>query len=90
MEFEWDEAKRRQTLEERGVDFLHAALIFEGPVLTRTDNRRDYGEVRLISLGLVDGEAFVVVHTPREGRTRIITAWKGGEKDHDHYTARFP
>ena len=46
--------------------------------------------MRLISLGLVEGEAFVVVHTPRKGRTRIITAWKGGEKDHEHYTARFP
>jgi uncharacterized DUF497 family protein len=35
MEFEWDEAKRRQNLAKYGVDLLFAALIFEGPVLTR-------------------------------------------------------
>lgn len=88
MEFEWDEDKRQRVLAERRVDILHAALIFEGPVLTRVDDRRDYGEGRQISIGLVDGECFVVVHTPREGRTRLITAWKGGRHDRDIYEAR--
>ncbi len=41
MEFEWDEAKRRQNLAKHGVDLLFAALIFGGPVLTRVDDRRD-------------------------------------------------
>ena len=46
MEFEWDEAKRRSVITERGVDLLYAALIFEGPTLTALDDRRDYGEER--------------------------------------------
>lgn len=90
MEFEWDEEKRAQTIAKHGVDPLYAALIFEGPTLTRVDDRRDYGEERLISLGLVDGTPFVVVHTERDGRTRLISAWKGGRKDHDAYKNRFP
>ena len=85
MEFEWDEAKRRSVITERGVDLLYAALIFEGPTLTALDDRRDYGEERWISLGLVDGECFVVVHTERNGVARLITAWKGGKDERRRY-----
>lgn len=44
---------------------VYAALIFEGYVLTRKDDRADYGEERWISLGMVENECFVVVHTER-------------------------
>jgi uncharacterized DUF497 family protein len=87
VQFEWDEKKRRQGIEKHGVDFVYAALIFEGDVLTRCDDREDYGEERLISLGLVDGECFVVVHTERNGSTRLITAWKGGRDERAEYQA---
>lgn len=87
MDFEWDEAKRLEVIQRRGVDILEAALIFEGDVLTRVDDRADCGEVRLISLGMVDGEAFVVVHTERNGATRLITAWKGGQLEREQYQA---
>jgi uncharacterized DUF497 family protein len=70
LEFEWDEDKRQKILRERGLDILYAALIFEGFVLTRIDNREDYGEERQISLGLVEGEPFLVVHTQRGGARR--------------------
>ena len=66
---------------------LYAALIFEGKVLTRLDDRRDYGEERLISLGVVDDECFVVIHTERDGLTRLITAWKGGRDERAQYEA---
>lgn len=85
MEFEWDENKRKSNLAKHGVDFLYAALIFEGPILTKNDTRKDYGEVRNISLGLVDGDVFCVTHTERNGRCRLISAWKGGAKEHERY-----
>ncbi|AJY45990.1 hypothetical protein TM49_10400 [Martelella endophytica] len=88
MEFQWDEVKRQRILAERGVDILYAALIFEGVVLTREDDRRDYGERREISLGMVDDECFVVVHTDRGGIRRLITAWKGGRDERRIYEAR--
>jgi uncharacterized protein len=87
MQFEWDENKRQKVIEEHGVDFLYAALIFDGPVLTSIDNRRDYGEVRELSIGLVDDECFVVAHTSRKGMTRLITAWKGGRDERSIYEA---
>lgn len=85
MEFEWDETKRKQVIEKHRVDFVYAALIFEGFVITAVDDRHDYGEVRYISSGMVDDELFVVVHTPREDVTRLITAWKGGRDERSHY-----
>ncbi|CDZ44556.1 MULTISPECIES: BrnT family toxin [Neorhizobium] len=85
MEFEWDEVKRQQVIKERGVDFLYAAGIFEGAILTRIDDRADYGEVRKIALGMVEGECFVVVFTERGDVIRLITAWKGGRHDRSEY-----
>ncbi|KQT45084.1 hypothetical protein ASG43_12315 [Aureimonas sp. Leaf454] len=87
MEFEWDETKRLKVIAERRVDILYAAGIFEGVVLTRVDDRNDYGEERLISLGLVGDECFVVVHVSRNDTVRLITAWKGGRNDRAIYQA---
>jgi len=90
MQFEWDEAKRRKLLEQRGIDILDAALIFEGAVLTETDSRTDYGETRYISTGKVDGDYFVVVHTARPPNVRLVTAWRAGRRARRRYQDRFP
>ena len=90
MEFEWNEEKRQATIKDRGVDFLYAALIFEGHTLKREDDREDYGEVRFMSLGLVDGAPNVVIHTERGANTRLISAWRGGRKDCERYKNSFP
>ena len=74
MDIEWDASKRSGVLKRRKVDILYAALIFYGPTLTKVDDRRNYGEIREISIGMVDDECFVVVHTDRGEATRIITA----------------
>lgn len=90
MEFEWDEIKRQSNLAKHGVDILDAALIFEGETFSLVDDRHDYGEVRYKSIGMADGTCFVVVHTEREGVTRLISAWKGSRHDRAEYQARFP
>ncbi|MBX3570274.1 MAG: BrnT family toxin [Rhizobiaceae bacterium] len=87
MILEWDERKRGQVILERGVDVVYAAQIFEGPVLTRVDDRKDYQEERLIALGMVADECFVVVYTMRNGAFRLITAWKGGRDERSEYEA---
>jgi uncharacterized protein len=89
VEFEWDEEKRQRNYEKHGVDFLKAALIFEGAILTKRDTRRDYGEERMLSLGLVAGVPYCVAYTQRQGRIRIISAWKGGRKEYDIYQNHF-
>lgn len=90
MRFEYNEEKRQETLKIRGIDLLYAALIFEGPTLTKIDDRKDYGEVRHISLGLIDDTPYIVIHTQRGENTRIISAWKGGRRDYEKYKDSFP
>ncbi|KQT85924.1 BrnT family toxin [Aurantimonas sp. Leaf443] len=79
--FEWDERKRASNERKHGVDLLRAARIFEGEVLEAPDRRRDYGEPRFIAIGLVGDDCFVLVWTPRNGRRRLISAWKGGRDE---------
>ena len=54
--------------------------------MSETDDRRDYGEER-VSIGMVDDECFVVVHTQRGDIRRLITAWKGGRHERASYSA---
>ena len=83
MLFEWDEAKSNRNFRERQLDFGSAALIFDGPVQTTTDDRRDYGEERIIALGEVDGVVLVVVYTDREEVRRIISARHANKKERE-------
>lgn len=62
-----------------------AALILDGDVYTVEDTRRDYGERRYRSIGCVDDQYYVVIHTQRGNVTRIITAWKAGEDGRRRY-----
>ncbi|MCU7244334.1 MAG: BrnT family toxin [Microcystis aeruginosa WS75] len=53
MEFEWDDQKNNINIEKHGIDFNFAKEIFSGVWISKPDNRRDYGEERLIALGLL-------------------------------------
>ena len=73
MRITFDPAKRAKTLAERGLDFADAAQIFTGLHATVEDVRRDYGERRFISAGLLRGRLVVLVWTPRGAARRIIS-----------------
>ena len=82
MEFEWDERKNRLNIEKHGISFDTAGKIFEGPVLTWADDRKDYGEIREISLGKVEGQVLLTVaHTDRNECIRIISARVTSQKE---------
>ena len=84
-QFEWDEGKRLSNIEERGVDFRDAALIFEGPVIVKEDTRENYDEQRFRALGKVDDDCYVVAYTLRDSTCRIISAWKVDEDGRKRY-----
>jgi uncharacterized DUF497 family protein len=85
-DFEWDDVKNRLNIAKHGVDFAFAIRIFEGPVLTRIDGRAEYGELREVSIGLVDGLAcLTVTHTDRWNVTRIISARRATRRERDSY-----
>jgi uncharacterized protein len=83
MEFEWDDAKSERNRRERGFDFATAALIFAGPVQTIVDERRDYGEERIIAIGEIDGEVLLLVYTDRGQVRRIISARRANRKERE-------
>jgi uncharacterized protein len=85
--FEWDEDKRQRNIEDRGVDFRFAALIFKDLVLEAEDERDDYDETRYRALGHVGHEYFVVAYTWRGANRRIISAWKVDEHGKKRYEA---
>lgn len=85
MQLSWDEAKRRITLEQRGLDFADAGDVFAGPHQTLPDDRRDYGEPRFITVGFLAGRMVVVVHAPRGDGQRIISMRNANEREQAQY-----
>lgn len=88
-DFAWDDAKSAHNLEHRGFDFEYAARVFRGRTVTREDRRQDYGEARMVALGIVDGVCLTVVFTDRidDGRRvrRIISARYSNRRERDEY-----
>ena len=84
MSITWDEAKRRKTLNERGLDFADAERVFAGRTMTLPDERRGYGETRFITAGRLRGRFVVVVWTPR-GKERRIISMRYGHADEEAY-----
>ncbi|MEO8884385.1 MAG: BrnT family toxin [Devosia sp.] len=72
---EWDEEKNRSNIVKHRLGFARASQIFARPIWTVVDDRFDYGEIRRVSVGMMDDGALVtVVHTRRDEITRIISA----------------
>jgi len=77
MNFEWDEAKNQSNLTKHGFDFADAFRIFNFPLLVEVDEREDYGEDRVVGMGLLNGRVVVVIFTePNEATIRIISLCK--------------
>jgi uncharacterized protein len=88
MQFEWDEAKSEATFAERGFDFAYAALVFDDPSrIERLDKRRDYGEPRWQTFGVIEGEVIFVAFTMRDTVTRIISARRAHDNEEKEYHA---
>jgi uncharacterized protein len=85
--FEWDDAKNDANLAKHGISFEEAATIFEGPVFTLADED-SADEVRERTYGLINGITVVcVIHTDRNGTTRIISARKATKSERDLFNA---
>ncbi|MBN3910983.1 MAG: BrnT family toxin [Nostoc sp. NMS1] len=77
MKFEWDQQKNEVNIVKHELDFADAYRIFRLPLRISLDNRQDYGEDRLIGLGMLDGRIVVVVFTELDEETiRIISLRK--------------
>ncbi len=90
MGYEWDEEKNRRNLVKHGISFVAASRIFHGPVVEKPDDRRDYGEQRVVAYGIADGRVLAVVYTPRGRNRRIISARRARSDEREAYHRRHP
>ena len=86
MELEWDEVKRRWTLETRGMDFADVEFFEFDTADTVADNRMDYGEVRQVSTGYLHGRLCVLCWTERHPTiVRVISLRKANDREQKKY-----
>lgn len=85
MKIEYNADKRQWTLETRGLDFESIAEVLQGFYLQRTDDRRDYGEVRHIVLRALDGRPITAVWTPRGDAIRVISMRIADDEEREIY-----
>ncbi len=81
MKFEWDERKRQRNLRKHGIDFVQCVRIFDGLTKTILDCRRDYGEQRFVTLGILEGRVVAVAHAETPDKIRIISARKASKHE---------
>lgn len=81
MDFDWHDEKEAKVRQVRGFGFAVAVRIFAGPVVEWQDTRQEYGEVRMIAVGEVEGDFYTVVYTDRDAVRWIITAWPSNRKE---------
>jgi uncharacterized protein len=89
MKFEWDKNKNETNIERHEIDFNDAHLIFEHPMLIKTDTRKDYGEKRLIGLGLLFEVEIVIVFTKRGANIRVISIRRANRNERKIYQEKF-
>ena len=88
MRLTWDGAKRAATLAEREMDFADAIEVFAGPKFQFVDDRNDYGEVRVVTIGYLRGRMVAVVWTARGPDRQIISMRKANDSEQRRYQSR--
>jgi uncharacterized protein len=79
--------ERTENIHKHGVDFATASRLWDAPVLEREDERRDYGETRVLAFGRVDGRLMAVLYTWRGVHRRIISARKANRREQRRFEA---
>jgi uncharacterized protein len=85
MKFTWDETKRISNINKHGLDFTDSHFIFEADTFTFEDKRMIYHEQRFVTLGILNGDVVVVVHTETANEIRVISLRKATKNEQKLY-----
>lgn len=86
VEIEFDEAKNAANRAKHGIALDFAIHVLDDPdLVTWLDERRDYGELRLLVLGAVAGRIHKVVYTIRGTVLRVISVRKANAREQRQY-----
>jgi uncharacterized DUF497 family protein len=82
----WDDRKASVNLSVYGYDFADLEEVFDGRLLvTRLDDREDYGEPRFNALADLRGRIINITFTPRGDRVHLISARPASRKERTFY-----
>jgi len=79
-----DETKRHRNMAVHGLDFEGAETIWDDFTITREDRRRNFGEKRMVTFGLLNGDVVVLVHVDRGDDMHVISLRRA-----EKYEARY-
>ncbi len=88
MEISFDPVKRERALRERGLDFTDAPEVFAGLRIEQEDDRFDYGEVRMMTIGFLRSRMVIVIWTKRGAVRHIISLRKANSREQTKYQTR--
>jgi len=86
--YEWDEQKNLANVAKHGVRFETADAFAWSTAMEGSDSRSDYGEVRMVALGLIGTRLHVLVYTRRLDFIRVISLRKANERERRAYEAK--
>jgi len=89
MQITYDPNKRKKALDERGLDFLDAALVFDGAVFEFEDTRKNYQEKRIIAVGHLVGRMVIVGYVRRGNTKHIFSMRKANAREVKKYQEQF-
>ena len=85
MEIVFNTAKDATNKEKHGVS-LGAASDFEwDEAVTWPDERKDYGEARMVGIGYIGNRLYVIVFVDRGDERRIISLRKANKREESIY-----
>ena len=88
MKISFDPVKREWTLRERRLDFAEAPKVFADTTVDQEDDRFDYGEMRMITVGWLSDRMVVLVWTDRGDRRHVISMRKANKREQAKYKDR--
>lgn len=89
MRIEYDPHKNLWNIEERNLSFERAKELDWKNAYTTQDTRKDYPEIRLISLAYLEGRLHSICYTPIKFGIRVISFRKANKREVRNYEQVF-
>lgn len=80
MRISYDPSMRDWTLANRGLDFEDSALVFNGLTAEVKDQRKNYGETRMVCYGVLKDRLVVMGYTPCGAVRHVFSMRKANDR----------
>ena len=85
MQIEFDPDKNARNIRERGLDFTLVATFDFDNAVYKVDDRREYGEIRYIAIGYLNGRLHFLCFVATHNGLRIISFRKANDREAKKY-----